>query len=387
MRVGTGGGNLEYRHPLVNRILNIKNIEKLWMFKNPELFVIITVIMVKNRLVNNTIKIVGALVIMVAGLACSALDIHASGLIDSNAGIASLMDQRKSEDEYKDAAANYNNYGYKNIGIAQVEGHLNIRAEADIGGKLVGKMTNNAACEILDVTGEWAHIKSGEVEGYAHTDYMLMGVPAMAKAREIATVQAKSTESGLRVRTEPNTDCEILTTMGAGETLPVVEVLDGWIKVLVDDEEGYISDEYAKIEEELSTACTMTELLYGEGVSDVRVELCQFAKQYIGNRYVWGGASLTKGTDCSGFTMTVLGKYGIKLPHSAASQSTMGTAVTLAQARPGDLVFYAKGSRVNHVAIYIGNGQVVHASNPREGIKISSVGYRTIHNIRRFIQD
>lgn len=340
----------------------------------------------KSRILNVTIKLLGA-VMIITGLSVSGLDVNAASSLNTTAGVASLMDETRTEEEYREAAANYNNYGYRNIGIAQVEGHLNVRAEADIGGKLVGKMTNNAACEVMDIVGEWAHIKSGEVEGYAHTDYLMLGVPAMAKAREIATVQAKSTESGLRVRTEPNTDCEILTTMGAGETLPVIEVLEGWIKVSVDDEEGYISDEYAKVEEELSTACTMTELLYGEGVSDVRVELCQFAKQYIGNRYVWGGSSLTKGTDCSGFTMTVLGKYGIKLPHSAASQSKMGSGVSLAEARPGDLVFYAKGSRVNHVAIYIGNGQVVHASNPREGIKISSVGYRTIHCIRRFIQD
>lgn len=345
------------------------------------------IIMSRDRLFVVTIKVLSAAWLVTTGLFFAVIDAHAAGPLDSNAGIATLMDERKSEEEYKEAAANYNNYGYKNIGIAQVEGHLNIRAEADIGGKLVGKMTNNAACEVLGIEGDWAHITSGEVEGYAHTDYLLLGVPAMAKAKEIAVVQAKSSESGLRVRTEPNTDCEILTTMGAGETLPVVEVLDGWIKVSVDDEEGYISDEYASVEEELSTACTMTELLYGEGVSDVRVELCQFAKQYIGNRYVWGGSSLTNGTDCSGFTLRVLGKYGISLPHSAAAQSKMGKGVSLAEARPGDLVFYAKGSRVNHVAIYIGNGQVVHASNPREGIKISAVGYRTIHCIRRFIQD
>ena len=304
-----------------------------------------------------------------------------------NSGVALLMDENKTEEEYREGAENYNNYGYTNIGIAQVEGHLNVRAEGSLEGKLVGKMTNNAACEVLDIEGEWAHITSGEVEGYVHTDYLLTGVKAMIKAKEIATVSAKSTESGLRVRTEPNTDCEIMTTMGEGETLPVVEIMDGWIKVSVDDEEGYISDEYAVVEEELGTACTMSELLYGQGVSDVRIDLCQYAKEFIGNRYVWGGSSLTNGTDCSGFTMSVFKKYGISLPHSSAAQSKMGTKVSLSEALPGDLVFYSGGSGVNHVAIYIGNGQVVHASNPREGIKISAVGYRTIYGIRRIIQD
>lgn len=315
---------------------------------------------------------------------------QAAGKINDNVenvGIASIIDENKSEEEYKDAAENGGDYGYTNIGIAQVDAHLNVRGEPSTEGKLVGKMTNNAACEVLDIDGEWAHIQSGDVEGYCHTDYLLTGIMAKMKAREIAVKRARSTESGLRVRMSPSTDSEILTTMGEGESLEVMEELDGWIMVTLDDEPGYISAEYAEIEEELDTAITMTELLYGEGVSDVRVDLCQYAKQFIGNRYVWGGASLSNGTDCSGFTMSVFKKYGISLPHSSSAQSQMGTKVSLAEAKAGDLVFYGKGSHVNHVAIYIGNGQVVHASNPKQGIKISSVGYRTIYSIRRIIND
>ena len=318
------------------------------------------------------------------------MPVHAEGTIAdaiASVGVGEVLELDKTEAEFIEAAGPVELYGYNNIGIANVDNHLNVRETPDESGKLVGKMSNNAACEVLSEEGDWIHIKSGKVEGYCHKDYLLTGVFARMRAEEIVTSVAEATSGGLRVRTEPNTDAEIITTMAEGEYLEVVEVTDGWIKVLLDDEEGYISAEYAEVKENLDTAITMTELLYGEGVSDVRVELCQYAKQFIGNPYVWGGTSLTKGADCSGFTLSVFKKYGISLPHYSVSQSQMGTKVSLSEAKAGDLVFYAKGNTVNHVAIYLGNGQVVHASSPRTGIKISNVGYRTIHSIRNIIGD
>lgn len=302
-------------------------------------------------------------------------------------GIGAILEQEKTEEEYMEAIQGVNLYGYNNIGIANVENHLNIRETPDESGKLAGKMSNNAACEVLETTGDWVKIKSGKVEGYCHADYLLTGILAKKRAEETVSNVATSTSGGLRVREEPSTESEIITTMGEGESLEVVDELDGWVKVLLDDEEAYISAEYAEVKQELPTAITMTELLYGEGVSDVRIDLCQYAQEYIGNPYVWGGTSLTKGADCSGFTLSIFKKYGFSLPHSAAAQSQMGSKVSLSEAKAGDLVFYTKGGRVNHVAIYIGNGQVVHASNPKTGIRISAVGYRTIHSIRRLISD
>ena len=306
------------------------------------------------------------------------------------AGIGDLFSTVLTEDEYKEIAkkAQGARWGYTNLGICNVEdNNLNIRQTPDESGKMVGKLPKNAACEVIESKDGWAHIKSGKVEGYCHKDYLLTGVFARLRAEEIVTTVAEATSGGLRVRTEPNTESEIITTMAEGEYLEVMEVTDGWIKVLLDDEEAYISAEYAQVKENLDTAITMTELLYGEGVSDVRVELCQYAKQFIGNPYVWGGTSLTKGADCSGFTLSVFKKYGITLPHYSGSQAKMGTKVSLSEAKAGDLVFYAKGNTVNHVGIYLGNGQVVHASSPRTGIKISNVGYRTIHSIRNIIGD
>ena len=182
----------------------------------------------------------------------------------------------------------------------------------------------------------------------------------------------------LNIRIEPNTECEIVTTIPHGESLEFSQVLDdGWVEVLLDGDKVYASAEYVTIEEKLGTAITMTELLYGEGVSDVRVELCQYAKEFIGNPYVWGGTSLTNGADCSGFVLSVFKKFGVTLPHHSGSQAQYGTYVSMNEIQAGDLVFYGYGKTINHVAIYIGNGQVVHASSPSTGIKISSVYYRT----------
>ncbi len=277
-------------------------------------------------------------------------------------------------------------WGYTNLGIAHVDNHLNIREEPSETGKLVGKLSKDAACEILEVADGWAHIKSGKVEGYCNTDYLYMGDEAIARGKEVASMIAVVNTQTLKVREQPNTDCAVITLIPQDEELEVVDIMDnGWIKFMLDDDEAYVSGDYVDVEERLEKAVTLTELLYGQGVSDVRVSLVQYAKQYIGNPYVWGGTSLTKGADCSGFTMSVYKKYGISLPHHAASQAKLGRKVSLAEAQPGDLVFYAKNGSINHVAIYIGNGQVVHASSPKTGIKISTVNYRSVACVRRYL--
>lgn len=277
-------------------------------------------------------------------------------------------------------------WGYKNLGLANVDNHLNIRQEPSEKGKLIGKLSKNAACEILSVEDGWAHIKSGKVDGYCSTDYLFMGEQAISKAKEVVSMVAVVNTETLKVREEPNTESSVITLIPRDEELDVVEVMDnGWIKFMLDDEEAYVSGDFVKVEERLEKAATLTELLYGQGISNARVDLVQYAKQFIGNKYVWGGTSLANGVDCSGFTMRVYEKYGIRLPHYSVAQSKMGKKVSLAEAQPGDLVFYAKNGTINHVAIYIGGGQVVHASNEKTGIRISSVNYRTPAAIRSFL--
>ena len=278
-------------------------------------------------------------------------------------------------------------WGYTNLGIAHVDNHLNIREEPNENGKLIGKLSKDAACEILEIDENgWAHIKSGKVEGYCSTEFLYLGEEAVARGREVASMIAIVNTQTLKVREQPNTDSIVITLIPEEEQLEVVEIMEnGWIKFLLDDEEAYVSGEYVDVEERLEKAVTLTELKYGQGVSDVRVDLVQYAKQFVGNPYVWGGTSLTNGADCSGFTLSIYKKYGVSLPHHAASQAQLGTKVDYNSAQPGDLVFYAKNGRINHVAIYIGNGQVIHASSPKTGIKISSWNYRTPAGIRRYL--
>lgn len=279
-------------------------------------------------------------------------------------------------------------YGYTNLGIAVVDsGNLNVRQAPGTDADLVGKMPNHAACEVLGVDGEWTQIQSGEVTGYVKSEYLVTGEEAAALAEEVKETVAKVTTTTLYVREEPNTDCSIVTSMPMGEELEVIEQLDGWVRVAIDSDEGYVSADYVEVNTELPTAMTMTEVRYGQGVSDVRVDLVSYACQFVGNPYVWGGTSLTRGADCSGFVLSVFANYGVSLPHSSVAQSNSGTKISASEAQPGDLFFYGNGSRINHVAIYIGNGQVVHASSPRTGIKISGAYYRNPVKVVRILQD
>lgn len=278
-------------------------------------------------------------------------------------------------------------FGYTNLGVASVDGNLNVREAPSTEAGLVGKMPNNAGCEILSVEGEWTRIRSGEVEGYVKSEYLLSGEAALQRAEEVKQTVATVTTTTLYVREQPNTDCAIVTSMPMGEQLEVLETLDGWVKVNIDVDEGYVSSDYVQIATELPKAMTMTEVRYGQGVSDVRVSLVQYATQFVGNPYVWGGTSLTRGADCSGFVLSVYANYGISLPHSSRAQANCGAKISASEAKPGDLFFYGNGSGINHVAIYIGGGQVVHASSPRTGIKISSAYYRNPVKVVRIINE
>lgn len=314
----------------------------------------------------------------------------AQDVLDGEAiGWGEIMISDKTAEDYELAyeRAKNANWGYTNLGIADVSDNLNIRAIAAEDGRLVGKLPRNAACEVIDTDDTWAHIKSGSVEGYVSLDYLLTGVLAKFKAEELAVTVAKVNTDSLKVRAEANTESEVITLVAMGEELEVAAVEGDWVKVLLDNDEVYVSAEYVEVSAELGTAVTMTELLYGQGVSDVRVDVCQYAKEFIGNPYVWGSTSLTKGTDCSGFVMRVFQKYGVKLPRNSRAQANCGTTIKVSEAKPGDLIFYAKGKTINHVAIYIGNGQVVHASSPKTGIKISNVSYRTPFKAVRILYD
>ncbi len=334
-------------------------------------------------------------VLMGAAVVCVPMDVQASGALGSSSQVGISADLEAVEDtSVLEVAMNdiviseFNLEGYSNLGIVTVsEGKVNIRETPSTDGKIVGKIGKDAGCDVLGEEGEWLRIRSGEVEGYIKAEYVLTGTGALQQASTLLKKVAKVTTDGLKVRTEPNTECEILDMVGSGQSFDVLEELDGWVRIDLDGETGYLSTDYVEVGSQLDEALTISELLYGEGVSNVRVAISDYAKQFIGNPYVWGGTSLTRGADCSGFVLSIFAHYGISLPHSSRAQANCGTRISTGELLPGDLVFYGNGSGINHVALYVGGGQVVHASNARVGITISSVNYRTPVKAVRLIQD
>lgn len=296
------------------------------------------------------------------------------------AGIASLytLELTKEDCLLAAEAAKGAFWGYTNLGIAKVESNLNVRKEPRADAPLVGKMRNQSACEVLEVLDGWAHIKSGEVEGYVSTEYLLMGAEAKLRAKDYVKKVAKVTVSSLKVREEADLSGAVLTLAPQGEELEYVGTVGEWIQVNLDGNEAYVHSDYVTVAEELETAVTLKELRYGEGVTNLRVDIVEYAKQFVGNPYVWGGTSLTKGADCSGFVQSVLKKFNITVSRTSRSQAGDGKKISANELQPGDLVFYANSSgTINHVAMYIGDGKVVHASSPKTGIKISNYNYRT----------
>ena len=313
-----------------------------------------------------------------------------SNVVTASAQGAPQTDDASQEPEQANEAAQTptaaQTCGYTNLGMSVISsGNLNIRQEASTDSEVIGILTNHNACELLEDAGEWYKVTSGKVTGYVNKQYLVTGDEAEAIAQqEIKTVATVNTET-LNVRAEKSTEAAVLSQVGNSEAFTVNSVADGWVEISVDDSVGYISQDYVTLAQALPTAKTIEQVKYGDGVSDVRASVVSYALQFVGNRYVWGGTSLEKGVDCSGFTMRILGKYGISLPHSSRAQPSYGKKISASEAKPGDLFFYGSGRSISHVAIYIGNGQIVHASNKRDGIKVSNAYYRNPICVARYL--
>ncbi len=288
---------------------------------------------------------------------------------------------------------------YDNLVISKVDNYLNVRDEPSMDGNIIGKMTSKAAGEILETLDGWYKVKSGNITGYITADpqYTATGQEASDLAVQTATLMAIVNTDRLNVRTEPSTDATIWTQISKEERYTVLQQLDGWVEIELDATDGegtdhaYIStrDNNVEVRYALPEAIKFSPLEEAaQASSSLRSRIVNYALQFVGNPYVWGGTSLTNGVDCSGFTMQVLKNFGVSLPHYSGSQAKMGKAVSSSEMRPGDLVFYANSSgTINHVALYIGNGQVVHAASSRSGIKISTWNYRTPKTIRNVLGD
>ena len=226
---------------------------------------------------------------------------------------------------------------YANKAVADIYSTttLNIRKKGSINAKIVGKMKKGNIATVLKKGSEWSKVRSGNVTGYVKNQYLVFGDEIKNFAKQNVKKVAKVQTETLRVRKKASVS------------------------------------------------------ISSSGSSATGSRIASYAQQFVGNPYRYGGNSLTGGIDCSGFTQQIMAKFGYSISRTSSSQSGDGRAVSTSNLRVGDLVFYGDGGSIDHVALYIGGGQVVHASNsapyPRGGIKISNVNYRTPICARRII--
>ena len=261
---------------------------------------------------------------------------------------------------------------YGNLGVSEVQNYLNIRQEPKEDGEIIGKLTSKAGCDILATEGDWYKIHSGDVTGYVKAEFIATGEKAKEEAVANASLMAIVTTDILNARSEPQESAKIWTQLQNNERFPVLAQTDGWVRIELDEEdEVYVKSEYVDVRYALNEAVHFSPAEEAAMASaSRRQQIVNYATQFLGNPYVWGGTSLTNGCDCSGFTMKVMENFGVSLPHYSGSQAQCGTKVDSSSMRPGDLIFYT-----GHVTMYIGDGKVIHASSERVGIIISSLSY------------
>ena len=289
---------------------------------------------------------------------------------------------------------------YDNLGVSLASDYINVRSSPKEDGinNIVGKFPGYAGCNILGEENGWYKIKSGAVTGYVRKDLIATGDTAQNLAVQHAQVMAIVNTESLNVRSEASTDSKAWTAVTSGQRYNVLNQLDGWVQLELDagdddgeDQGAFVStrDNNVTVQYALQEAIEYYPAVEAANAAMAfRNKIVNFACQFVGNRYVWGGTSLTHGCDCSGFTQSVLKNFGISIPRVSRDQARTGTKVTSANMRPGDLIFYANRSgTINHVGMYIGNGQVVNAASTRSGIRIYRWNYRTPVAIRNVIGD
>ena len=312
--------------------------------------------------------------------------------------------------------------GFKSLVIAQVNDYVNVRSIPSEEGEILGKLYDKSVGEFIEEDNGWYKITSGSVTGYVKAEYCVTGDDAVALAKKVGNRIATVTTTTLKVREEPSLDATVLGLVPIQDQLLVTEELDNWVKVNIEEGDGYVSLDYVtlstefvkaesreeeearlakeeaerkaaleaarKAEEknrkaaksESSATTSEAPVVYATGGSALGQSVASYACQFVGNPYVYGGTSLTNGADCSGFIWAVYRQYGYSLPRNSAAMRSAGREVSYEAAQAGDIVCYA-----GHVALYLGGGRIVHASTARTGIKYGYANYKPILTIRRIV--
>ncbi|WP_097015942.1 C40 family peptidase [Anaerocolumna aminovalerica] len=336
--------------------------------------------------------------------------------------------------EYLTSAAEF-----ENIGIANVTNYVNIRRKPNEESKILGKLYSDSAATILAEKDGWYKVESGSVTGYIKAEFLTTGDEVKELAKKVGKRIATVNTTTLKVRENPDLESIVLTLVPIEEELSVRKELDGWVKVTIDaDVIGYVSAEYVDLRTEFKEAESIEEekarlereeaerraqeeannrATYSNssvsnssssnssgysnassgnssssssssnysGNSSLRLNIVNYATRFLGNPYVWGGTSLTNGADCSGFTQSVFRDNGVSIPRDSRSQAAGGSTISINNIQAGDLIFYSRNGVINHVAIYMGNGKVIHASSPETGIRITNYNYRQPVKAVRYI--
>lgn len=315
---------------------------------------------------------------------------------------------------------------YANLAIAQVNHYVNVRQEPNTDSQILGKIYNGAVAQILETAGEnqdWFHVVSGSVEGYIKAEFFLYGDAAVEAVDNYVTRYATVNVDRLNVRQEQSADSRRIGYVGRGEKVKLLESLGDWLLVqYTDDRTGYVAAEYVTISEEFLYAKSIEEERAEQAArrelaarmaaeqntqespvetplnpppnppettytsnEELRSSIVDYAMQYLGYPYVHGGRSLADGTDCSGFTCYIYADFGYSLSRTPSGQlKSDGRSIDYSEIQPGDIICYGK-SKCTHVALYIGNGQIIHAANPRKGVVISDAVYDTIMGVKNII--